>query len=327
MFRTLNYLDEVCREQSFSRAAQNLYISQPSLSLTIKKLENEIGLQIFDRCTTPIQLTEAGKTYMEGVRQILAVKANLDTFVDEYNDLKCGLLTLGAPHLFSSYLLPALISQFSSIYPKIEIRLVEADFLTLQSMMAGGEIDLLIESHTFDETLFRNYPIIPEHLLLAVPSSDPINARLKGFSLTAKDIRNDRHLDVSQPSVQLSSFRDHTFLMLHKGNDMHTRAMHLFHVNDIEPRVFIYLNQLLTLFNMVNQQIGVSFVTDTLVKLCCKDEKITFYKIEDDQVTRYINLAHKLNRYITKSMQEFIRMMSEFQIGSIVNIANPARGK
>ena len=79
------------------------YISQPSLSLTIKKLENEIGLQIFDRCTTPIQLTEAGKTYMEGVRQILAVKANLDTFVDEYNDLKCGLLTLGAPHRITSY--------------------------------------------------------------------------------------------------------------------------------------------------------------------------------------------------------------------------------
>lgn len=321
MFRTLNYLNEVCREQSFSRAAQNLYISQPSLSLTIKKLESEIGIQIFDRCTTPIQLTEAGKVYMEGVRQILAVKANLDTFVDEYNDLKCGLLTLGAPHFFSSYLLPALISQFSAKYPNIEIRLVEADFFTLQGMILSGEIDLLIESHTFDETLFRNYPIIPEHLLLAVPSNDPINERLRGLSLDADAVRKDRHLDASQPSVQLSIFRDHTFLMLHKGNDMHTRAMHLFHVNKIEPRIFIYLNQLLTLFNMVNQQIGVSFVTDTLVKLCCNDQRINFYKIEDDQATRYINLTHKLNRYLTKSMQEFIRMMSEFQIDSIVNNA------
>lgn len=321
MFRTLNYLNEVCREQSFSRAAQNLYISQPSLSLTIKKLESEIGIQIFDRCTTPIQLTEAGKVYMEGIRQILALKANLDTFVDEYNDLKCGLLTLGAPHLFSSYLLPALISQFSSRYPKIEIRLVEADFLTLQSMILSGEIDLLIESHTFDETLFANYPIIPEHILLAVPSNDPINERLKGLSLHADDIRKDRHLDARQPSVQLSIFRDHTFLMLHKGNDMHARAMRLFHVNGIEPKIFIYLNQLLTLFNMVNQQIGVSFVTDTLVKLCCNDQNITFYKIEDDQATRYINLTHKLNRYLTKSMQEFIRMMSEFQIDSLVNNA------
>lgn len=65
MFRILQYIYEVYREQSFSRAAQKLYLSQPSLSLTIKRYENEIGVQIFDRSTAPVKLTDAGEVVME----------------------------------------------------------------------------------------------------------------------------------------------------------------------------------------------------------------------------------------------------------------------
>ena len=65
MFQTLKYVYEIYKEGSFSRAAKNLYISQPSLSATIKKLEQDIGITIFDRSTTPVQLTDAGKVYIE----------------------------------------------------------------------------------------------------------------------------------------------------------------------------------------------------------------------------------------------------------------------
>ena len=70
MFQTLKYVYEIYKEGSFSRAAKNLYISQPSLSATIKKLEQDIGVTIFDRSTTPVQLTDAGKVYIETTRQI-----------------------------------------------------------------------------------------------------------------------------------------------------------------------------------------------------------------------------------------------------------------
>ena len=84
MFRIFHYLDEVYREQSFSRAAQKLYLSQPSLSLTIKRYENEIGVQIFDRSTTPVKLTEAGEVVMEYIQRILATQRDMEAYLEDY---------------------------------------------------------------------------------------------------------------------------------------------------------------------------------------------------------------------------------------------------
>ena len=327
MFRALHYLNEVYKEQSFSRAAQKLYLSQPSLSLTIKNFEKEIGIQIFDRRTTPIQLTEAGKVYMEGIRRILAIENDLEAYLDDYKELKTGSLTLGAPHMFSSYLLPALIAQFLKRVPMVEIRLVEADFLTLQDMTLTGEIDLLIESNQFDETLFKTYPLFQEHVLLAVPCSDPINEQLKDYCLSMEDIRSDLHMGSNQPCISLRNFQKHQFLMMKKGNDMHSRVMRLFRSSGFEPQVIMFLNQLMTVYNMVNQQLGVSFVTDTIVKLSHAGKNVVFYKIDDDQTTRHINLAHKLNRYVSRPMREFIRMMGAISDGGITAITSQQQCK
>ncbi|MEL1136095.1 LysR family transcriptional regulator [Desulfitobacterium sp. THU1] len=327
MFRTLHYINEVNKEQSFSRAAQKLFLSQPSLSLTIIKFEREIGIQIFDRSTNPIQLTEAGKVYMEGIQQILAIENDLATYLDDYKELKTGSLTLGAPHMFSSYLLPALISQFSKSFPGVEIRLVETDFLTLQEMTLNGEIDLLIESNQFDETLFQSYPLFQEHVLLAVPLSDPINEELKDCCLSMQDIRSDLHMRPDWPCISLCSFHSHRFLMLKKGYDMHGRAMRLFRSSGFEPRVFMFLDQLMTVYNMVNQQLAVSFVTDTIVKLSNVGENVVFYKIDDEQTARHINLTHKLNRYVSRPMREFIRMMETISIGGITTVSSLQQGK
>lgn len=327
MFRVLHYINEVYKERSFSRAAKKLYLSQPSLSLTIKKFEREIGIQIFDRSTAPIRLTEAGKVYMDGIQRILAVENDFKAYLDDYKELKTGSLTIGAPHMFSSHLLPTLISQFLMMFPKIEIRLVEADFLSLQDMTLNGEIDLLMESNEFDETLFKSFPLFREQVLLAVPISDPINQMLKDCSLSMEDICSDLHMDSSWPCISLNPFHKHRFLMLEKGHDMHARAMRLCRNSGFEPQVFMVLNQLMTVYSLANQQLGISFVTDTIVKLSNKGKNLVFYKIADEQTIRHINLTHKRNRYVSRPMREFISMMMEITPGGITAVTSHQQWK
>lgn len=309
MFRTLNYIYEVYQTKSFSKAAQNLFISQPSLSLTIKKFENDIGLIIFDRSTNPIQLTEAGKVYMEGVRKILSIKNDLGNYVDDYNQMRVGKLTIGAPHFFSGFLLPPLIAKFHNSFPNIEIKLVETDFLTLQNMTMSGDIDLIIESNEFDENLYYSYPLFVEHVLIAVPINDPVNDSLKNYSLTKDDIIRNKHLSTSWPSIPMEKLSNHNFLLLEKGHDMHQRATRFFHNSNFEPNIFMSLNQLMTTYNMTNQELGVSFVSDTIVKLTGYSHNILYYKVDDELSIRHINLAYKRNRYVSKPMQEFIEMV------------------
>ena len=114
MFSSMKYVYEVYKERSFSKAAQNLYVSQPSLSATIKKTEDKIGAQIFDRSTNPIQLTDVGKQYIKSLEEIMDIQNSFDNYVNNLNELKTGQLAIGGQQLLY-FLYPA--STDNRIYP------------------------------------------------------------------------------------------------------------------------------------------------------------------------------------------------------------------
>lgn len=111
MFQGMNYVYEVYKEKSFSKAAKNLYISQPSLSANVRRVEAKIGYPIFNRNTSPLTLTECGERYIQSVEEILAIENSFASFVNDLGGLKTGHLTLGGSSLFSSCLLPRLIGE------------------------------------------------------------------------------------------------------------------------------------------------------------------------------------------------------------------------
>lgn len=311
MLRVFQYIYEVYREQSFSRAAQKLYLSQPSLSLTIKRYETEIGVQIFDRSTTPVKPTEAGEVLIEYIQRLLTTEHEMQTYLEDYRELKTGNITLGAAHMFSSYLLPHLIARFLQLYPQININIAESDFLTLQKMTLDGEVDLLIESHAFDPALFQVYPLFEEYILLAVPADDPAHGENAASVLTAKDILDNRHASPDWPCISLQQFQDHPFLMLEKGHDMNSRGLRFCRESGFEPKVFMYLNQLTTAYNLAAQHLGVAFVSDTVVKLSNPGKELLYYKLSGLGVKRYINMVHKRSRYVSKAAEAFITMVTQ----------------
>ena len=316
MFRVLKYIDMIYREKSFSRAAQKLHLAQPSLSLTVKKFEQEIGIQIFDRSATPIHLTDAGEVYLRGIQQILAIESDLEAYIDDYNELKTGQLVVGAAHLFASYLLPGMIAQFQKQYPHVEVRLVEGNFNSLHQMLFDGTIDLFIDSNDLDEKLFYCLSLRDEHILLAVPRSDGANEVLEDYRLNAEDVCQDKHLEESCPAISLSVFQNHRFLSLEKGHDMRERGRQMCRDSGFEPQIGMELNQLMTIYNLVDQQLGVAFISDTIVKLSPPGRNILFYKLQGTLATRHINLAYKRSRYVSRAMDAFIKLVETQEEGA-----------
>lgn len=97
MFQGMEYVYEVYKERSFSKATANLFISQPSLSANVKKIEKRIGYPIFDRSTKPLGLTECGQRYIQSIEQILSVESEFSNFVNDWGELKTGnLVTHGS---------------------------------------------------------------------------------------------------------------------------------------------------------------------------------------------------------------------------------------
>lgn len=310
MFQTLKYVNEIYKEKSFSRAAKNLYISQPSLSATIKKLEQEIGTPIFDRSSTPIQLTDAGEVYLETTRKILELYGNLEAYLQDRDEMKTGTLKLGSPQFLASYLLPSLISSFNSYYPGIQLQVNETSSLEVQEKLLDSEVDLAIDSFEFDKNLFTSTALKDEYILLAVPASYAVNEQLKEYRITAEEVRSDAHSRMNYPPVSPTVFHDHTFLLLNKGHHLNAFAMGLFDKYNFFPKKIMYLDQLITSYNLVRHQIGVTFISDTVVKKAEGESEVFLYRVDAPNDHRYINIAHKKNRYISKAMQEFIRICS-----------------
>lgn len=311
MFQTLKYVYEIYKEGSFSRAAKNLYISQPSLSATIKKLEQDIGITIFDRSTTPVQLTDAGKVYIETTRQILELQKNLESYLQDYTEMKTGTLMLAAPQFFASYFMAPLISRFDSLYPGIQLQVNEASTPELQQKLLDSEVDLVIDSSIFDDKLFRSYPLREEQILLAVPEQYEINRHLTEYRMTARDVCEDAYKNPDCKPVNPIIFRDFTFLLLHKGHNMNTFANGIFEQYHFTPKRTLYLDQLMTSYNLVKQQIGMAFVSDTVIKRTSGEPGAYLYKVQAPNVCRHIYIAHKKNRYISKAMREFIRLSQQ----------------
>ena len=123
----------IYQEKSFSKAAQKLFISQPSLSLMVKKLEAQIGAPLFDRSSKPISLTSAGQEYIRAAEQIREIETAFENYILALKNLETGTLAVGGNQLLSSLMLPWYISRFLQAYPKIELSLVEANSTQLEN--------------------------------------------------------------------------------------------------------------------------------------------------------------------------------------------------
>ena len=304
-----DYIYEVYKEKSFSLAAKKFFVSQPALSAMVKKVETSLGVTIFDRSTSPITLTEAGKIYIKSIEEMHSLRKRLQEELNDIGSLKTGKLDLSGENFFSSFIMPKVIMKFSEKYAGIKIELVESNSPDLRQLLLTDAIDLLI-AHDFDQKLYSCEPLFDEMVILAVPKHLEINNGLVDCALTIEDLKNGKHDREDCPAVNLAAFEKEEFLIMKKGNDMQRRAQVLCEKAGFTPNARIYLDQLITSYNMACSGMGIAFVTDTLAT-SANGENCIYYKIKGDDTTRRMYIGYKKNRYISKACAAFIEIAKE----------------
>lgn len=306
MFTKIDYVYAVYKEKSFTKAAEKMFISQPSLSTAIKNVEKLVGAPLFERSTTNITLTEIGKEYIKAAEQIMNIKDDFKNKVNDIYDIQTGKIIVGGTNYLSSYVLPKIINKFSSKYPKIEVELVEAHSQKLFDNIKSEEIDLVIDS--FDGVLdeYEGTQLLKEKILLCVPKDRNINKKLKEYAIQPEQIYNESIDLNSINAVPIELFKDESFVLLKSGNDMYNRAMEIFGKAKITPNVCFSVDQLNISFAMSDTGMGLSFATDTLFKFAKFGNNTVLYNIEKQNSGRTLYIAHKKNKYCTKAMEQFI---------------------
>lgn len=311
MFVWKKYVYEVYKERSFTKAAQNLYISQPSLSARIKKIEEIIGEPLFDRSTTPLQLTEVGKVYIEAAEEITQIEQRLENYINDLAGLKTGNLAVGASTLFAAYVVPSLITQFNQKFPDVHIQLIEGNTAELEEMLGSNALDFVIDNYHYDSILYNKELYCEENILLAVPKHFAVNEELGMYQLSYKNIKNKNYLNQKYPAVPLGRFADLPFIMLTQGNDTRTRGDRLCRNVGFKPNIVLEFNQQSTAYMASSTQLGATFISDILVSQLPTFENLVYYKLDGEEAKRKVFFYYKTHKYKTRVMEEFVRMMHE----------------
>ena len=303
----MRYIKAVYEQRSFTKAAEKLYISQPSLSAMVKKAEAELGAAIFDRSAVPLELTEAGQAYMEFIEDTARNEAILNEKLWDIQNLNKGRTCVGGSNYILSNILPLISQRILPDYPRIVFETVEENSFSLRQMLHAGALDVVIDSPSTEDPSLIYHDLFQEQILLAVSAENPINARLAAYRITLPELAGIRQNRKYLPDGLARTALEQPFILLKSENDMYQRASAVFQHYRLQPQVVLQLDQLNTSLQYTAYGLGSSFVTDTLFRYGNSCPNICLYAIAVPSCQRKLCIVRKKGKYISKAGNLFIQ--------------------
>ncbi len=311
MFKKYKYIYSVYKEKSFTKAAEKLFISQPSLSAAVRGVEREIGAPIFDRSGNGVTLTEVGNEYICAAEHILSIENDFMNRINDIYNLEVGNIRIGGSNYISSYVLPKIINKFSGLYPNINVSLTEANSSVLLEMINNEDIDIVVDNFNNTCKEYVGYPLADERVLLCVPTENPINKGLERYAISSDSIYYREENALYKEPVPIDIFKNEKFILLKNGNDMYNRALGIFESKAISPKVLYNVDQLNISYFLAESGMGLCFVTDTLFRFGKFRNEVKLYNVDKKYCTRTLYIGYKKNKYCTSAMTKFINISKE----------------
>jgi LysR family hydrogen peroxide-inducible transcriptional activator len=198
----LKYIVAVARERHFGRAADACFVSQPTLSVAIKKLEEELDVKIFERSANEVSLTALGEEIIRQAQSVLEQAQNIKEIAKRGKDPLAGPLKLGIIYTIGPYLLPELVKKTIALSPQMPLMLQENFTVKLLEMLRTGEIDCAIMAEPFQDAGLALVNLYDEPFMAALPSAHPLAMR---ESIGAQELKAETMLLLGNGHC----FRDH----------------------------------------------------------------------------------------------------------------------
>ncbi|MDO5041610.1 MAG: LysR substrate-binding domain-containing protein [Peptoniphilus sp.] len=290
MFQYSEYIYEIYKKKSFSKAAKSLYITQPALSNIIKKVEDNLNVSLFDRSTSPIKLTPAGEYYIKALEKVMKIEEETKRHLDAISENSKNSIYVCCSTFFCFHVMPELIKIFKESNPGISVKLIEVNANEFEDSVNSGFANIGITVDEINKDKFNIYDWIEENIVLAVPKNFKVNKKLKKYGLSFEDVKSGDYLSDKYPAVSLSHFSEEPFLFLKRGNDMHTRGLNMCKDAGFYPNILMYMDQYQTSYALAEQGRGIIFTRASITKYESPTKELIFYKIDDDNAKRMIKI-------------------------------------
>ncbi len=243
--RALKYFVTLAEMRHFSHAADACYVSQPTLSTQIKKLEEELGVQLVERAPRKVMLTPIGEEVAERARSVLRDLDQIHALARRAKDPSAGILRLGIFPTLAPYLLPHVVPRIRQRLPKLQLQLFEEKTANILTMLHQGKLDAGIMAEPIDDDSLQFEPLFEEPFVVALPDEHPMAGR---------------------DAISLDDLRGQELLLLEDGHCLRDQALEVCQLSGAHEKVDFHATSMETLRQMVAANVGVTLMPMLSVK-------------------------------------------------------------
>ena len=284
--RQLEYFQMASRLKNITRAAERLRVSQPNITVAIKKLEAELGIQLFDRSQKQLSLTPEGAVFLNRIELALRNIQDAILEVNDYKQLQKGTIKIGIPSMIGSYLFPKIFSSFQRHHSHLDIYLYEEGSVAIRELLERDELDFGIVILSNASQNLQRLPMSTSQIVACVPEAHPL---------------------AEKKSISVADMENTDLIMLKEGSYLRQIILQKMKAANITPNIVLESVQIETIKGLVASNVGVSYLLDFVVKDTPGIKALPL----DEPIFVDVGLAWKKDRYISKAAQSFIDFCKE----------------
>ncbi|RFU60441.1 cidABC operon transcriptional activator CidR [Peribacillus glennii] len=284
----LQYFIEVTNFNSFSRAAEHLYITQPTISKMIKNLETELGVSLFDRSGKKLVLTDAGRIILEQAKLIDKAFNNLETELDNLLGLKKGHISIGLPPIFDAQSFLKIVGTFHEKYPGITFEIIEHGSKRVEEYVGNNLLDLGVVVLPTNNDIFDHFSFKEEDFNLILHAS---------------------HRLASRKEVDLEELADESFVLFNKDFVLHDRIIESCNRAGFDPHIISETSQWSFITDMVAAKLGVSLLPESICRHLTDEVKAV--KIVNPSISWNLALIWGKDQYLSYAAREWLQFTKE----------------
>lgn len=300
-FKDLSYVLAIAKYQNITKAANSLYVTQPTLTKFLQNLETELGQKLFRKLGYRFVLTYAGERYVAKATEILNLKKEMDQELNDIIKNNYGSLKIAFPTMRGTYMLPCTLPIFNSLYPNVHLDILESHSSQLEGMLLNGEADLAFFNLPVKSPDIDYEIICHEELLLILPAHHPlVNLGIK-------------KQECKYPWMDLRHLKDEPFLFQIPGQRTQQTVDLLFKSCGITPIVKLQTSNIAAKVQLVAKGYGCGFVTETHLKHIQPPPDIVCFSVGTDTCTTVdFVAAYRRGSYLPYHAQEYIKIVKDF---------------
>lgn len=293
--KDIRYFIAIAESGSMSQAARDLFVSQPALSLVVKKLESEFNTKLFIRKGNVLTLTVAGEHLLKTGRALLAEHETLILDLQKLSSTQEETIRFGLSSFYGRQHIPNLFLYYQQNFPSVRLMPRETGSLRLEQMVIDGELEFCFVPATpqREELLYRTIAV--EEFLVALPRNHPVNH----YAIATGDF----------PYIDFSYLRDFPFILHSKGSKTSVLCDRIFRHFDLTPNVIFESSSRETMYALTSFGIGACFLPMIMTRFNWPQEAPAFYRIAEIDMTRNFAVAYRPNKKFTPTEEHLIDML------------------